>query len=101
MQNSCQHYLDKTEKINCFPITWATQGHPPEASFLNGFSRLRGKLEPTQRWHSAELAPTRELAHTLVLKNCPLGQDRKITSFPITWATQGHPDGGTPIQANL
>jgi hypothetical protein len=41
--------------------------------FLNGFSRLHGKLAPTQLWHLAELAPTRELVPTLVLKNCPRG----------------------------
>jgi hypothetical protein len=44
-----------------------------EASFLNGFLRLRGKLAPTHRWHSAELGPTRELAPMLVLKNWPQG----------------------------
>jgi hypothetical protein len=44
----------------------------PKASFLNGFLRLCGKLAPLQRWHLAELAPTRKLAPMLVLKNCPL-----------------------------
>jgi hypothetical protein len=44
---------------------------PPEASFLNGFLCLRGELAPTQWWHLAELAPMRELAPTLVLKNWP------------------------------
>jgi hypothetical protein len=50
----------------------------PEASFLNGFLRLRAELAPTQRWHLAELAPMRELAPTLVLKNFP---QRPILNF--------------------
>jgi hypothetical protein len=48
----------------------------PEASFLNGFLRLRSELTPTQQWHSTELVPTSELASTLVLKNCPLALHR-------------------------
>jgi hypothetical protein len=44
----------------------------PEASFLKVSLRLRGELAPTQRWRPAQLAPTRELAPTEVLKNCPL-----------------------------
>jgi hypothetical protein len=43
-----------------------------EGSFLNGFSRLRQKLAPTPVLDLAFLAPTRELAPTEVLKNCPL-----------------------------
>jgi hypothetical protein len=36
-------------------------------------SCLRGKLGPTQRWRPAQLASTRKLAPTEVLKNCPQG----------------------------
>jgi hypothetical protein len=46
----------------------------PEASFLKERLRLRGKLAPTQQWHSAQLAPTQKLAPMLVLKNWPQGQ---------------------------
>jgi hypothetical protein len=35
--------------------------------------RLHGELAPTQRWHSAELAPTRELTPTRVLKKLTSG----------------------------
>jgi hypothetical protein len=43
-------------------------GKEYEASFLKEYSRLRSKLAPTQRWHSAQLAPMRELAPMLVFK---------------------------------
>jgi hypothetical protein len=56
---------------------------PLEASFLKVSLRLRGELAPMQRWRLAQLAPTRELAPTEVLKNCPQGIATKMFFFTI------------------
>jgi hypothetical protein len=55
----------------------------PEGSFLNGFLRLREKLVPTPVLDLALLAPTRELAPTDVLKNCPQGVNQSCFVFNI------------------
>jgi hypothetical protein len=67
----------KSEKRQFMYVHETKFTQDPEASFLNGFLRLRGELVPMQRWHSAELVPTRKLAPMLVLKNSPQKSRRR------------------------
>jgi hypothetical protein len=61
----------------------------PEASFLKERLRLRGKLAPTQWWHSAQLVPMRELAPAqklapaLFKKNWPLDPILRLLNLQL------------------